>query len=552
MKRKTQIILLSCILLIAAAFRFYKFAEVPVSPDWDETALGYNAYSILKTGRDEYGKWFPFVFRSFDDYKPPLYVYLAIPSVAVFGLSTFVVRFPSFIAGLLAVVGVFLLARELLRLIGSKDTWSVPLVASLLLAISPWEIQYSRLAFETHIGMTINIYAAYFFLRGRKRTIDLCISAFLFGLAFYAYHSERLFAPVLVILLTLATWKELFANKKRVILAVVVGLLTLLPFFSTFTDPNTFMRIKGTSSFADQTSMLSKSIWKLEDDIKAGDTLGTIFDNRRIEWVKTLFEGYMSHMSMKWMFLTGDLARHHAPGMGLIYLWELPFFLLGIRELFRRGGKVAFIIFGWFLLAPLPAAPTTGLPHSTRTLVFLPSIQLFSAFGVVYVAEWLRAQWNKKKQFLRYGIVVSLIGAGVVIGFSILSYARLYYLHTNVEYSEFWQYGYKEAVEYTKNVYDKYDKIVVSTNLEQPHMFFLFFLKYDPKTYLEEGGTASGGFAEYRNKFGKYQFRIIDWKNEVKDGTILYVGPPGEVPNGSAIYRISYLNGKPAINIADK
>ena len=75
------------IVLLAIFLRFYQLGKNPPHLNWDEAALGYNAYSLLSTGRDEYGKSFPLSFRSFDDYKPPLYVYLTIPSVAVFGLN---------------------------------------------------------------------------------------------------------------------------------------------------------------------------------------------------------------------------------------------------------------------------------------------------------------------------------------------------------------------------------------------------------------------------------------------------------------------------------
>src|SRR5512141_1077338 len=92
------------ILMVAVFLRFYQLGSIPASPDWDEAALGYNAYSILKTGRDEYGKFLPLVFRSFDDYKPPLYIYLTVPMVALFGLNVFAVRLSSVLLGTLTVL----------------------------------------------------------------------------------------------------------------------------------------------------------------------------------------------------------------------------------------------------------------------------------------------------------------------------------------------------------------------------------------------------------------------------------------------------------------
>src|SRR3989344_3941774 len=136
--------LLLIILLLAAVLRFYKLGQNPPSLNWDETAHGYNAYSILKTGKDEYGYKFPLSFRSFDDYKPPLYTYLVVPSVAVFGLSAYAVRFPSAFLGVLAVLFTYLMVKELFQ------KTPIALLSAFFLAISPWHLLFSRVAFETN------------------------------------------------------------------------------------------------------------------------------------------------------------------------------------------------------------------------------------------------------------------------------------------------------------------------------------------------------------------------------------------------------------------
>ena len=86
---KKIILLLTLIIIVASILRLWQLSKVPSSPDWDEVALGYNAYSIMQTGRDEYGKFLPIILRSFDDYKPALYAYLAMPTISIFGLSVF-------------------------------------------------------------------------------------------------------------------------------------------------------------------------------------------------------------------------------------------------------------------------------------------------------------------------------------------------------------------------------------------------------------------------------------------------------------------------------
>lgn len=517
------------ILLLAAVLRFWQLGAVPVSPDWDEAALGYNAYSILKTGRDEFGVFLPRVLRSFDDFKPPLYAYLAIPPVAAFGLEVWAVRLPSAIFGVFAVLGTFLLVLQLAR------DRRLALLSAFLLAVSPWHIQFSRIAFEANIGLTITIWAVYAFLRGVSSGRWLGASAFLFGLGMYAYHSQRIFLPLLALVLFLSYRQKLLANRKRLVIAVMIGLITVLPLLPVLANPKSLTRLSGTSVLADKTGLLMRSVAKLQDDAAAGNPLGIIFDNRRVVYAQKLAEGYLSHFSLKWLFLTGDNSRHHAPDMGLLYLAELPLLLWGIFLIWKRRDVASRILLAWFLMAPIAASPTSETPHAIRTLVFLPTLQVFVATGLL-------ALWEKRRILVWVWAVAFAVNAAF--------YLHMYFVHMNVEYSRFWQYGYREAVMYATANRSQYKKIVVSTKLEQPHMFFLFFTKYDPATYLAEGGTASGGFAEWRNRFDIFEFRPIpNWAEENRDGTTLYIGTPQEILTGP-IHSIFYLNGEEAIRFA--
>ncbi len=524
--------------------RFWQLGAVPPSPDWDEAALGYNAYSLLTTGRDEYGTHWPLALRSFDDYKPPLYAYLAIPSIKVFGLSLFSVRLPAAIMGVLGVLGTYFLVTFLFK------NLTLGLLSAILLAISPWHLQFSRIAFEANVGVTLNIWGMYFLFKSLNNGKVMPISAFILGLGFYAYHSERVFIPLFILLVFVLFSKKFFAKWKYFLVSLGVGAIIVAPLFPIVFGNNGLTRLKGTSSLSDQTGLLSKSVARLEDDVIRGDLFGAMWENRRLVYVKTIADGYLSHFSLKWLFLTGDNGRHHAPDMGLMYLWELPFFLWGMVEVFKRGGVNAKLLFGWLLLVPVAASVTSETPHAIRTLVALPLPQIFTAFGLfsVYI-NFMKKIKNLTKN-MRVVVFAIFVFSFLALVFNIGYYFHMYYSHMNIEYSQVWQYGYKQAVEYTEAHKSKYKKIVVSTKLEQPHMFYLFFMKYDPSFYLAGGGTASGGFAEVRNRFDVYEFRPIHWPNELHDGSILYVGTPREILT-DPIYRISFLNGFEAIRIAE-
>ena len=113
MKKLSTFILVLAILL-GSVLRLWNISNYP-QLNADEAALGYNAYSLLNTGKDEFGTFWPLVFRSFDDYKPGVYVYLTLPFVKVFGLNPLAVRLPSLILSVVSILFLYLLVIELTR-----------------------------------------------------------------------------------------------------------------------------------------------------------------------------------------------------------------------------------------------------------------------------------------------------------------------------------------------------------------------------------------------------------------------------------------------------
>ncbi|MDP2649446.1 MAG: glycosyltransferase family 39 protein, partial [bacterium] len=548
-------LLLLVIIVIAILIRFWQLGNVPPSPDWDEASLGYNAYSIMLTGKDEYGKFLPIILRSFDDYKPALYAYLIIPFIKIFGLNIISVRLPAAIFGVLGVLATYFLVRELferweagrvkldndMRSENKKSNVSlqnlassIPLLTSFLLAISPWHVHFSRVAFETQVGLVFNIFSILFFLKGLKNGFYLFISAVFAAASIYVYQSEKVYIPILFFVLALIYRKDIFGiSKKWLISALLFGAILVFPmFWNLVSDPNSLMRARGVSVFSDQTQFLKRNVQKLEQDKKNNDYLGMILDNRRVEYSKSIISGYISHWNLNWLFITGDIDRHHAPFMGLMYLVELPFLLAGIYFLLFGDypKKTKLTVLALFLIAPIPASVTSGVPHAVRAINFLPTFQIFTAIGLLSAFAFVS---NIKYQTLPAGRLVAKIHIKYFIFslcilffiFNILYYLNQYFVQQNYYYSQAWQYGYKQTIDFIVPIKNRYEKIVVSnvSPLDQSYMFFLYYLKFDPASYQKSGGTLSGGFKEEHKGFDKFTFKEIVWGNEKKEKT-LFVG----------------------------
>ncbi len=135
------------IILFAAVLRFAGLSQMPPSLNWDEISHGYNAYSILKTGKDEWGQVFPITnFRAYGDYPLPLNLYLTIPFEIIFGLNTGAIRLPHALLGTLTIIAVYFLTEGIFR------NKKISLIASFLAAIDPWLLFPSRAVFQSNLS----------------------------------------------------------------------------------------------------------------------------------------------------------------------------------------------------------------------------------------------------------------------------------------------------------------------------------------------------------------------------------------------------------------
>ena len=552
MKKKLVTIILIAIVLLGSILRIWQLGSIPISPDWDEASLAYTAQSLIETGKDEYGESYPPVFRSFDDYKPGVYVYLAIPFIKAFGLNTFAIRLPSAMMGVIAILALYYLAKELFASKPAQRRYAeiTALLSAFLLAISPWHLQFSRVAFETNVGLTLNILAALFFIKGLNKPWMFILSAFFAGLNLSVYQSERVFTPLLILALSIIYRKELMKLSKKILAgAVVVGILTILPFVGYLAGhPQALDRIQATSMFSQSSELLKENIMRVYDDNESNNYIGQMIDNRRLVFAKEIASGYLAHFDPNWLFVTGDSNnnRHHAPRMGLLYILTLPFILVGIYQLLfaKFDKRIKYVLFSWFLIAPIPASITIEVPHAVRTLNMLPMYLIFTAIGLVTVFTSIL----KYKRASLLFFVVLLIAA--LFNFSY--FINQYFVQQNYFHAYDWQYGYERTVKEVSSMKKDYKKIIVSDKqpMDRSYIFFLFYLDYSPQEYQNTRKRLER--TAKHPMFDTYEFRRFTWDEEKNKKDVLLVGPPDEFPDAVATRKvIDYPNGKPAILIVD-
>lgn len=540
--KKRILVFLTIIVLFGGWLRFWRLANYPVSLSIDEVAIGYNAYSILKTARDEHGQFLPLAFRSIGDYKPPALIYLMAPAIAVFGLNEFGVRFTIALIGTLTIIFVYLLTYQLTK------NKIVSLITSFSLAISPWHIQFSRATFEAILALFFMIVGIWLFLRSmEKRGNLLWLSAIFFPLAMYSYHAERLTVPILVIGLALIFRKELWQYKKNTLMAIVMGLVFSLPLFYLLLSPAGQTRL--TSTFINKDFLISFQLHQSGEQLSL---IQKILDSNSLILINFWFKRYLDYWDLRFLFFKGiKLTLPNFPDVGLFHLVEIIPFLIGIWLVFLNNkiliGKQKAVVVFWLLIGPLAASLANNEQHPLRSLTAIPAPQILVGIGGFWLFNWLR-----RKDFVKK-IVLSFLISIMVIS-SLIYYMDIYYLHFPIHYSEFWDYGMKELASYAWEHKDKYNEIVIDptfgtegpNTVGTPYLYVLFYSKYNP--YLFQNSPRRWVKTGDSVNFDKFTFRAIYWPVDRQKKGSLFIGSPWSLPlkdlsPGQILKTIPFKNG---------
>lgn len=471
------LILLTLIILLGSFLRLYKLDQFPPSLFGDEVDVGYQAYSILKTGRDYMGQSWPVSFHSWADWRTPLFLYSAVPFVAIFGLNEFGVRLPAAIFGILTLPFFFLLIKKLF------ENEKIALLGTFFLSISVWHLQYSRAAFEVTQMLFLLVTGTYFFLRGLDKWQYLVPAAILLALTPYSYNTAKLFLPLFLMILFFCFWGKIKKiNPQGLFVVGAVFILISLPLLNDLVFGKAGERFSILSIFTDPTTIPQIGFDRQADLGEAFDPLlSRVFHNKFQVWGLTLLQNYLRAFSTDFLFLKGDINFRHSVqgGFGQFYWLDALFFIMGLFFLLTKSSNKSLrrFIFFWFFAAPIPSVLTRdGGTHATRLILMLPPFLLIISFGAYKFWELIA---QKKQKF----VFLSILGLIFIIQFSF--YLHRYYIHYPLESEEWWHYGFKQLAVYVKENEDQYDYVIWSDREQPPLLFSLFWLKIDPRVLQE-------------------------------------------------------------------
>lgn len=186
-------ILPAAVLLVGVFMRLWQLGQVPGGVHQDEAFSAYEAYCLLENGTDSWGYPFPVYFTAWGSGMNALEIYLMMPMVALFGLTTWAIRLPQAIVACLTLPAFYGVMR---RLFGERTG----LAALFVLAICPWHILLARWGLESNLAPGFLIFGLYFFVRGMERPAFYTVSALFYGLSLYCYATIWVVVPVIIAL----------------------------------------------------------------------------------------------------------------------------------------------------------------------------------------------------------------------------------------------------------------------------------------------------------------------------------------------------------------
>lgn len=512
-KHKTIIL----IVLLGLLLRFINIDSNPKSMYGDSLTLVYDAYSILRTGKDQTGQFLPLYF-SMGGGRPALYIYATIPFVALFGPTALAARSVSILSGIGIIILLYLTCKQLF-------SRKVGLTVALLASLTPWELSLSRGAFESHFALFLSLLGLYCFLNRDKQKTFYLASSISFALAIQTYSTYVLIIPLFILTLLyqagLLSIKKIFLQKKLISFLALIVISCIFSIYISYSrgSKDRFSNLQIFSEPELQNTLASKVKNERSYSLLRPE-LALRFHNRVLETFSVLTENYVNNFGLRFLFLQGDEnPRHNPAGSGQLFWFCLPLLILGGINLQKQDKKIFLFIFGWLLVAPI-AASLVGHPHALRNSFMLPPLLILCANGIPK---------SSKLKFIL--LILFLIQLPFFIN-------RFYFLSPNMN-AKFWSYGAKAAAERAIREKGNFDTIILSTSIPDMEYAYPVYAKIEPDIFINAN--------QHKNQIGEYYFTKLDniylgsvptgaVKNLTRSlkGSVLYLGPVeniGQVDN---------------------
>lgn len=381
---------------IAAVFRLGWLTSIPPGIHPDAAANGLDAWQAATTHHHQ-------VFYEGNFGREGLFINILSYVFQIFGPSAFALKAPGALIGLVSVLGVFFLAREVTR---KTET---ALLASLLMAISFWMTVFDRMGLRAVLSVDCVIWTSLFFLRALRRNtwLDYALAGLFLGIGMHTYIAFRMMPVALFVgwLVSagfarrsdhLTLWSAL-RKRWAFVLTVLVSVVITLPLGLYFIHHPQFFFGR-----ANEVSVFHQPhTWKIiGESLTATLSIFTFFGDPN--W------------------------RHNFSTVPILDMLQSLLFVLGLSMLWRSVRRrditptdaraqektvhvFLLMVLGLMLIPGIVTYSPGGIPHALRIINSAPVVYIIVAIAFVSVYENIRRMFASQPRAVNQGVMIVVL-----------------------------------------------------------------------------------------------------------------------------------------------
>jgi len=366
--------------LLGSFIIFFRFNSIPKTLTFDEIEFAKLALSLDKGG---YVPYSPLATG-----HATLYFYVLLFSMKMFGISSFALRLPSAVFGVLSILIFYFV---LLKSVG-KMVWWLPFVGTFLFATTRWYFNFARFGFEGTFVLLLELISLLFFLHylDHREKKWLIPSGLFAGLAYNSYQPGRLFFVLILITLFLFILER---SKNRLDFSFFTKqsaqtfLVFLIPFIVIITPLSVYL-----SQHRDV--RIYQQLYPVNNEMSVGEKFQ--FFSRNVISTTLMFS------------VRGDVnGRHNYPNKAALNPLISALFIMGILlSLYNLKNRMNQLYILYFSIAVFPTLFTYPWenPNMLRTFTCLPAIMYFSVYAIGWTYHLLETKYHFRYRTLIVGI----------------------------------------------------------------------------------------------------------------------------------------------------
>ena len=366
--------------LLGSFIIFFRFNSIPKTLTFDEIEFAKLALSLDKGG---YVPYSPLATG-----HATLYFYVLLFSMKMFGISSFALRLPSAVFGVLSVLIFYFVLQKSVK----KMVWWLPFVGTFLLITTRWYFNFARFGFEGTFVLLLELVSLFFFLHylDHREKKWLIPSGLFAGLAYNSYQPGRLFFVLILITLFLFILER---SKNRLDFSFFTKqsaqtfLAFLIPFIVIITPLSVYL-----SQHRDV--RIYQQLYPVNNEMSVGEKFQ--FFSRNVVSTTLMFS------------VRGDVnGRHNYPNKAALNPIMSALFMLGMLLcLFHLKNRMNQLYILYFSIAVFPTLFTYPWenPNMLRTFTCLPAIMYFSVSAIGWTYHLLETKYHFRYRTLIVGI----------------------------------------------------------------------------------------------------------------------------------------------------